>query len=304
MDPSVAILAGPASRALGAAVCEELGVSPTAFDSQRFPDGEAQVELGESVRGRDVFLIQATSPPADVHLIEFLLIADACRRDGAERLTGIIPYLGYARQDRRAGRRSLGARVAADVIATSGVDRLVLVNAHTPVIEGFFACPIDHLTAVPLLAHATAVKDNSVVVAPDLGAVKLAREYARLLKRPAVIVHKTRLDAQSVEATAIIGDVRGRAPIIVDDILSTGATIEAAVTAVRAAGAVDPVTVVVTHALMVGRAREALPKLGLDSVIAGDTVEINPPAQLPFRAVSVAPLLAEAIRHLHVTRPW
>ena len=304
MDPSVAILSGPASRALGAAVCQELGVTPTAYDAQRFPDGEAQVELAESVRGRDVFLIQATSPPADVHLIELLLLADACRRDGAERLTGILPYLGYARQDRRAGRRSLGARVAADVIATSSVDRLVLVNAHTPTIEGFFACPIDHLTAVPLLAHATAVRENSVVVAPDLGAVKLAREYARLLKRPAAIVHKTRLDAQSVEATAIIGDVRGRAPIVVDDILSTGATIEAAVIAVRAAGAVDPVTVVVTHALLVGRAREALPKLGLDCLIAGDTVEIDPPAKVPFRTVSIAPLIAEAIRHLHVSRPW
>ena len=304
MDPSVAILAGPASRALGASVCEELGVTPTAYALERFPDGEAQVELAESVRGRDVFLIQATSPPADVHLVELLLLADACRRDGAERLTGIIPYLGYARQDRRTGRRSLGARVAADVIATSGVDRLVLVNVHTPAIEGFFTCPIDHLTAVPLLAQAATVRDNSVVVAPDLGAVKLAREYARLLKCPAVIVHKTRLDGQSVEATAIIGDVGGRAPIIVDDILSTGATIEAAVSVVRAAGAVDPVSVVVSHALLVGRARESLPTLGLDSVIAGDTVEIEPPAKLPFRTVSVAPLIADAIRHLHVTRPW
>jgi len=238
-----------------------------------------------------------------VHLIEFLLLADACQRDGAERLTGIIPYLGYARQDRRAGRRSLGARVAADVIATSGVDRLVLVNAHTPAIEGFFACPIDHLTTVPLLARATATRDNSVVVAPDLGAVKLAREYARLLKLPTAIVHKTRLDGTSVEATAIIGDVRGRAPIVIDDILSTGATIEAAVTAVRAAGAVDPVDVVVTHALLVGRARTMLPTLGLGSITAGDTVSLDPPADLPFRTVTVAPLLAEAIRHLHVTRP-
>ncbi len=304
MDPSAAILAGPASRQLGARVCEELGVRAVAYESERFPDGEAQVELGESVRGRDVFLIQATSPPADVHLIEFLLLADACHRDGAERLTGIIPYLGYARQDRRMGRRSLGARVAADVIATSGVDRLVLVNVHTPAIEGFFTCPIDHLTAVPMLARAIAPRDNSVVVAPDLGAVKLAREYGRLLKLPTAIVHKTRLGGASVEASAIIGDVRGRAPIVIDDILSTGATIEAAVAALRAAGAVDPVEVVVTHALLVGRAREVLPTLRLGSITSGDTVAIDPPADLPFRTVTVAPLLAEAIRHLHVTRPW
>jgi len=304
MDASVAILAGPASVALGARVCEELSVRPVAYESRRFPDGETQVELGESVRGRDLFLIQATSPPVNVNLIELLLLADACRRDGAERVTGIIPYLGYARQDRRAGRRALGARVAADVIGTSCVDRLVLVNAHTPAIEGFFACPIDHLTAVPLLARATAVRDNSVVVAPDLGAVKLAREYARVLKLPIAIVHKTRLDGESVEVAEIVGEVRGHAPIVIDDILSTGATIEAAVTAVRAAGAVDPVTVVVTHALLVGRAREVLPGLGLAEMVAGDTVAVDPPARLPFRSISVAPLLAEAIRHLHVTRPW
>jgi ribose-phosphate pyrophosphokinase len=304
MDASVAILAGPASAQLGAKVCEELGATPVVYRSERFPDGEAQVELAESVRGRDVFLIQATSPPADAHLMELLLLADACRRDGAERLTGIVPYLGYARQDRRTGRRSLGARVAADVIGTCGVDRLVLVNVHTPAIEGFFRCPIDHLSAVPLLAAATPVQENSVVVAPDLGAVKLAREYARLLRLPTAVAHKTRLDGESVEATTIIGDVRGRAPIVVDDILSTGATIEAAVTAVRTAGAVDPVEVVVTHALLVGRAREVLPALRLHSVIASDTVSIDPPARVPFRAVTVAPLLADAIRHLHVTRPW
>ena len=297
-------MAGPASLALGAKVCEELSATPVAYDARRFPDGEAQVELGESVRGRDVFLIQATSPPADVHLIELLLLADACRRDGAERLTGVIPYLGYARQDRRAGRRSLGARVAADVISTSRVDRLVLVNTHTPAIEGFFACPIDHLTAVPLLARAIGPRETSVVVAPDLGAVKLAREYARLLEVPIAIVHKTRLDGQSVQASEIVGEVSGRAPIVIDDILSTGGTIEAALTAVRAAGAVEPATVVVTHALFVGRARDILRALGLAAVIASDSVALEPPADLPFQAVSIAPLLAEAIRHLHVTRPW
>ena len=304
MDASVAILPGPASRGLGMKVCEELSVTPVQYHVHRFPDGEAQVELGESVRGRDVFLIQATSPPADVHLIEFLLLADACRRDGAERLTGIIPYLGYARQDRRAGRRSLGARVVADVINTSHVDRLVLVNAHTPAIEGFFACPIDHLTAVPVLARAIRARENSVVVAPDLGAVKLAREYARLLKTPIAIVHKTRLDGQSVQASEIVGEVSGRAPIVIDDILSTGGTIEAALTAVRAAGAMDAATVVVTHALLVGRARDILRALDLAALIAGDSVALEPPTDLPFQTVSFAPLLAEAIRHLHVTRPW
>jgi len=304
MDTSMAVLAGPASVALGAKVCEELAVTPTVYDARRFPDGEGQIELGESVRGRDVFVIQATSPPADVHVMELLLLADACRRDGAERITGVIPYLGYARQDRRSSRRSLGARVAANVIDTAGLDRLVVIDTHTPAIEGFFASPLHHLTAVPLLANATPVRDDSVVVAPDLGAVKRARQYARLLEVPTAIVHKTRLDGEAVEASDVIGDVRGRAPIIIDDMLSTGATIAAAVTAVRARGAVDPVTVVVTHSLLVGHAREILPPLGLAAIVSTDTVAIDPPANLRFSSVSVAPLLAEAIRQLHVTRPW
>lgn len=167
-------------------MCETLRVPPAGYECRRFPDGEIQVEIRESVRGHDVFLLQSTSPPVEQHLMELLLLADACRRAGAARLTAVIPYFGYARQDRRADRRSLGGRVAANVIGTAGFNRLMLVDAHTPGIEGFFDVPIDHLTAVPLLARAAApsMRQNSVVVAPDLGAVKLARGYARLLQIP------------------------------------------------------------------------------------------------------------------------
>jgi ribose-phosphate pyrophosphokinase len=257
--------------------------------------------LAQSVRGNDLFLIQATSPPVDQHLIELLMLADACRRAGAGRLTGILPYFGYARQDRRVGRRSLGGRVTADVIATAGFDRLVLIDAHTPAIEGFFAVPIEHLTAAPLLARAVgaSLPEHSVVVAPDLGAVKLAREYARLLRLPMAVVHKTRLDGEAVEAKAVMGDVAGRSPLVIDDMLSTGGTIEAAVAALRAAGAVDPVTVAVTHALLVGHAADLLPKLGLARIVATDSVEHDDIANLPINTQSLAPLIAGAIRHLH-----
>jgi ribose-phosphate pyrophosphokinase len=301
MEAPLTIVAGSASGRVGASVGEVLGVEPMRHQARRFPDSELQVELARSVRGHDVFLIQSTSPPVDQHLIELLMLADACRRAGALRLTCVIPYFGYARQDRRAGRRSLGARVAADVIASAGFHRLVLIDAHTPAIEGFFSVPIEHLTAVPLLARTVAplLSAQCVVVAPDLGAVKLAREYARQLRLPIAIVHKTRIDGEAVEATAVMGTIAGRSPLIIDDMLSTGGTVEAAVAVLRSAGAVDPITVAVTHALLVGRAREALPKLGLAQMIGSDSVEFDEPVGLPFTTVSLAPLIAATIGHLH-----
>ena len=301
MDDRMMVFAGPASLRLGAEVCELLRVAPASYDCRRFPDGEIEMEILESVRGRDVFLLQATSPPVEQHLMELLLLADACRRAGAARLTGVIPYFGYARQDRRTHRRSLGARVAANVLATAGFDRLMLIDAHTPAIEGFFDMPIDHLTAVPLLAGAAAasMRDNSVVVAPDLGGVKRAREYARLLDVPMAFVHKTRLSGAAVETHGVIGDVRNQLPLIVDDMLSTGATIDAAVTALRAAGALEPMTVAVTHALLVGHARDILRRLPLSRLIAGDTVPLGQPAEPHLEITSVAPLIATAIRRDH-----
>jgi ribose-phosphate pyrophosphokinase len=301
MDHQITVFSGPASGLLGSAVCESLGTSPALYECRRFPDGEAQIEIHESVRGRDVYLLQSTSPPVDQHLIELLLLADACRRAGAARLTAVIPYFGYARQDRRSDRRSLGARVAADVVGTAGFDRLMLIDAHTPALEGFFDVPLDHLTAVPLLARAVApsISDNTIVVAPDFGAVKLARAYANQLHVPMAFVHKTRLDGEAVEARSVIGDVRGRLPLIVDDMLSTGATIEAAVGALRAAGAQEPTSVVVTHPLLVGRAREVIEALPLGRIVVTDTVSADPPAFPRVEICSVAPLLATAIRRNH-----
>jgi len=257
-----------------------------------------QVEIPAPLAGCDVFLLQSTSPPVERHLMEFLLLADACRRAGASRLTAVIPYLGYARQDRRVERRSLGARVMASVIATAGLDRLMLMDVHTSATEGFFDIPLEHLTAVPLLARAAApsMRENSVVVAPDLGAVRRAREYARLLDLPMAFVHKTRLSGADVQAHGIVGDVRNRAPLIVDDMLSTGATVEAAIGALRAAGAVEPICVAVTHALLVGRARDVLRHLPIARLIVGDTVPIEPPAVRQLEVTSVAPLIATAIQ--------
>jgi ribose-phosphate pyrophosphokinase len=176
----------------------------------------------------------------------------------------------------------------------------MLIDAHTPAIEGFFEAPIEHLTAIPLLARAAApsISDTSVVVAPDLGAVKRAREFARRLEVPLAFVHKTRLDGDAVEAHGVIGEVRGRTPLIVDDMLSTGATLEAAAAALAAAGAATPISVAVTHALLVGRARDVLARLPLARLIATDTVAIEGAAP-HLEITSIAPLLAAAIRREH-----
>lgn len=303
MNQRMAVFVGPATLRLGAQVCDALHVRPALYDCRRFPDGEFQIEVRESVRGCDVYLLQSTSPPVEEHLLQLLLLADACRRAGAGRLTAVIPYFGYARQDRRSTRRSLGARVAADLVGTAHFDRVMLIDAHTAAIEGFFAAPLDHLTAVPLLATAAAhtMHDRSVIVAPDLGAAKLAREYARLLKVPMAIVHKARLDGEQVQAVSVIGDVSRRVPLIVDDMLSTGATLQAAVAALLDAGAVAPVSVVVTHALLVGHARELLHQLPIDRLMTTDTVVAEPPVAVPpVEITSVAPLVAAAIRRNHL----
>lgn len=301
MDERTTVFAGPASQRLGSEVCEILRTTPAAYECRRFPDGETQIEIMGSVRGDDVFIVQSTSPPVEQHLMELLLLADACRRAGAGRLTAVIPYFGYARQEHRAGRRSLGARVAADVIGTAHLDRLMLIDAHTPSIEGFFGLPLDHLTAIPILARAAApsIRDSTVVVAPDLGAVKRARMYGRLLQLPIAFIHKTRLDGEEVEAHGVIGEVRNRRPLIVDDMLSTGATLKAAIAALRAAGASDPITVAVTHALVVGQARDVLRTLPIERLIAADTVAIEPPEVPHLEISSVAPLIAAAIRRDH-----
>jgi ribose-phosphate pyrophosphokinase len=298
MTDLMTVVAGSASARLGAEVSELLQIQALAYECQRFPDGEMQVELRESVRGRDVYVLQSTSPPVDQHLVQLLLLADACRRAGSARLTGVIPYFGYARQERRTERGSLGARVAADVVATGGFDRLMLIDAHFPAIEGFFTVPIDHLTAVPLLAEAAKpfVDGASVVVAPDLGAVRLARQYARLLSAPMAFVHKTRLSGREVEAHGVIGDVRNRTPLIVDDMLSTGGTIAAAVGALREAGALEPMTVAVTHAVLVGDAHDVLRRLPITRFIVGNTIAVENAGDLPLAVTSVAPLIATAIR--------
>jgi ribose-phosphate pyrophosphokinase len=302
---NLTIFSGSANVTLARAITERLSLRLGNCVLQRFPDGELHVEVQESVRGHDVYLIQPTSPPVDEHLLELLLLADACRRAGVARLTAVIPYFGYARQDRRAtGREPVSARLIADLVKVGGLQRLIAVDLHTTAIEGIFAIPLEHLSAVSILAEAVRpwVVDNTVVVSPDLGAVKLAERYARLLHLPVAIVHKTRITGESVRTGGIIGDVRDHAVLIVDDMISTGGTIEAALKALLAAGCLPDITVATTYALLVGPAVERFRALSIRKLIATDSVATPADLGLPLQVISLGPLLAEAIERLHNNR--
>jgi ribose-phosphate pyrophosphokinase len=300
---NIAVVAGSGNPALADAVAERLGTRVCRSVLSRFPDSELYVEIDDSVRGCDVYLVQPTGPPVDHHLMELLFLADACRRAGAARLTGIVPYFGYARQDRRAkGREAVGGRLIADMLAVARLERIVAVDLHTVSLEGFFSIPLEHLTAVPLLANAVEelVTDQTVIVAPDLGAVKLAERYGELLRRPIAIAHKIRLSGQEVRVRGIVGEVAGRQPIIVDDMISTGGTIEAAATAIIAAGCLPAVTVVASHALLVGPAIDRLSALPMKRIVVTDSLPTPDHGPLAVRVVSLAPMLAESVSRLNI----
>ena len=303
---NLSIFSGSANPPLAEAIARNLGVSLGRVVLQRFPDGELHVEIQESVRGHDVYFIQPTSLPVETHLLELLFLADACRRAGAAHLTAVIPYFGYARQDRRAsGREPVSARLVADLLQASGLQRVVAVDLHTTALEGFFRIPVEHLSAVPLLAEAVrpTLLANTVIVSPDLGAVKLAERYARLLQLPLAIVHKTRLSGEEVRVQRIVGDVRGRVPIVVDDMVSTGGTIQAAIQALLAAGCVsENLTVIASHGLFVGPAQARVRAMPIHQVYVTDSVARPASEPLSLQVVSLESLLAETISRLHNQR--
>jgi ribose-phosphate pyrophosphokinase len=298
------IFSGAANRPLGEALARELELPPGRCLLERFPDGELHVELQEDVRGRTVCLVQSTVPPVGEHLLELLMMADACWRAGAARLMAVVPYFGYARQDRRTRPgEALGGKLVADLLERGRFERLVAVNLHTASLEGCFAMPLEHLSAGEMMAEALRpyAGEGAVVVSPDLGAVKLAERYARALKLPLAIVHKARTSGADVSVRGLVGDVRGLRPLLVDDLISTGGTIAAAAEYLREAGCAEEVTVVATHALLVGPAVERLAGVPIRRLLSTDSVVH--PTELPFdhEVVCLAPLLAGALRRLLAT---
>jgi ribose-phosphate pyrophosphokinase len=293
------IFAGSAVPELAAAAAREAGLGLGACAVQRFPDGEIWVGLDEPVRGRDVFLVQSTSPPVNESLVELLAFADACRRAGARRVTAVVPYFGYARQDKRQGRREpITASMVALLLQAVGIDQVVTVDLHTPQIEGFFQIPVDSLTAVPTLATALAgsLPDDVVVVSPDAGRVKMATQYAQRLGGPVAVLHKRRETGTKTKVTHLVGDVRGRPCLIIDDMISTGGTIAESIEALLAAGARPEITVAATHAVFVEGSRDKLDHTAVRKVIVSNTISVAGQGWEKLEIVSLAPVIASTFR--------
>jgi ribose-phosphate pyrophosphokinase len=299
---SLKILSGSANRPLSESIARKLGLQLTRVVLERFPDSELHVEIQESVRGHDVYIIQPTCPPVDEHLLELLLLSDACRCAGANRLTAVVPYFGYARQDRRSrGREPLSARLVAELINASGFQRLVAVDLHSYALESAFAIPVEHVSAIPTLADAarSSVQREAVIVSPDLGAVKMAERYAKILSLPVAMIHKTRISGEEVSVRRIVGDVRDKEVLVVDDMISTGGTIEKAVNALLEAGCSPAgVTVLASHALLVGPAAQRLGKLPIETMYVSNSVPAPEHFPVPLQVLSLASLLAETIQRL------
>jgi len=270
----------------------------------RFSDGEIQVEIMENVRGKDVYLVQSTCPPANEHLMELLVMADACKRASAGRITAVIPYLGYARQDRRqrSMRVPITAKLVADMIGCAGVDRVLTVDVHADQIQGFFNVPVDNVYASPvLLGEVWKQKyDKMIVVSPDVGGVVRARAIARRLDNADLaIIDKRRLRANESQVMNIIGDVRGRSCVLVDDLVDTAGTLCQAAQALKDEGA-KRVIAYITHPVLSGNAVEKVSASALDELIVTDTIPLGDAARKcqRIRVLSVAELLAETMRRI------
>jgi ribose-phosphate pyrophosphokinase len=297
---SLRIVAGTGNAPLASEIAVALSCELAACEVQRFPDGELRPAVAD-VRGHDVYVIEPTGPPVSENIVELLLLLDACRRAGAERVTAVVPYFGYARQDRRTEPgEAVGVRVIADALVSAGAQRLVVVDPHNAALEAMCSVPVEILTAVPVLARAIAadLSPDAVVVAPDLGAIKLAERYAALVQRPVAVIRKTRVSATAVRAEELVGDVEGRSVLLVDDMISTGGTIEAAVHVLRARGASGTLLVAATHGLLVDPAPARLAALA-GRVVVTDTVREPGHPGLSIEVCSIATLLGDAIARLH-----
>jgi ribose-phosphate pyrophosphokinase len=306
-DPNVLsdlkIFSGNSNPALAREICAELGIPLSVATVKAFSDGEIMVEIGENVRGRDVFVVQSTCSPANQNLMELLVMVDALKRASATRITAVIPYFGYARQDRKvAPRTPITSKLVADLITTAGVHRVLCVDLHAGQIQGFFNIPVDHLYAAPVVLEdiRKRLAGRLVVVSPDAGGTERARAFAKRLDAGLAIIDKRRSGPNVSEVMHIIGEVEGETCVIVDDMIDTAGTLCQAATALKARGAGE-VYATATHAVLSGPALERISQSCLKEVLVTNTIPVGEKltACPQLRQLSVAPLLAEAIRRIH-----
>jgi ribose-phosphate pyrophosphokinase len=297
------VFTGNANPALAQEICDHLSVPLAKASVKSFSDGEIMVEIKENVRGRDVFVVQSTCQPSNQNLMELLVMIDALKRASAARITAVIPYFGYARQDRKvAPRTPITSKLVADLITTAGAQRVLCVDLHAGQIQGFFNIPVDHLYAAPVVLDdiKSRFSGEVVVVSPDAGGTERARAFAKRLNAGLAIIDKRRSAANVSEVMHIIGDVDGKTCIIVDDMIDTAGTLCQAATALKAHGAGD-VHATATHAVLSGPALERINASSLKEVLISNTIPAEAKViECPrLRIISVAKLLAEAINRIH-----
>jgi len=296
------IFTGSANPELAGDICEALSVPLGKIDVSRFSDGETRVRIDENIRGKDVFVIQSTSSPANETLMELLIMIDAMKRASARRITAVLPYFGYARQDRKDQPRvPITAKLVANLLTRAGAQRIITIDLHAGQIQGFFDIPLDHLYAVSVFEEYFREKElkDITIVSLDVGSIKMARAYAKRFNAGLAIVDKRRINDVEAEVMHVMGDVDGRNVIIVDDMVATAGSLVEAVEALKKNGARD-IYAAITHPVLCGPAMDRLKGSALKELVATDTIPVAADRKIKkVKQLSVAPLLGEAIRRIH-----
>jgi ribose-phosphate pyrophosphokinase len=297
----VKIFSGTANEPLAKAICKSIGVELGKCTIKPFPDGETFVKIEENVRGEEVFIVQPTSPPTNHHLMELFIMMDALRRASAAKITAVLPFYGYARQDRKDQPRvPITAKLVANLLVASGANRILAVDLHAQQIQGFFDIPVDHLYAAPVMYDYLKKKKltDLVVVSPDTGGLKMAHAYSQVLEAGLAIVAKRRTSATHVESLAVIGDIKGKNVLLVDDLTETAGTLTTAAALLKKKGAKN-IIACVSHAILNDVGIERLRKSDIDELITTDTVQRPAIDGVKITTLSVAGLLGEAIKRIH-----
>ena len=303
LNDNLKIFSGRSNPSLASEVCNYLGLPLGGANIDKFPDGEKVIRIEDDVRGRDCFVLQSTCNPVDEHMMELLIYLDCLRRASAKRITAVVPYFGYARQDRKdEGRVPITAKLVANLITTAGADRVLAIDLHAHQLQGFFDIPVDHLSGeLVLTKHYQDMRiQNLTVVSPDVGNMKIASRYASYLGGDLAIVHKKRLSGNKVDAQVVIGDVKGRNILMCDDIIATAGTVCSAARLIKERGA-EKIYVGATHGVLTSQAVERLAKAPIEEVAVTNTIPLNENTKKigNLRILSVAAMLGEAIKRIH-----